>query len=439
MIFGRRRVKEDDDDDEDEEEEIELVSFQGALNGNPVDLAGNARLAQAGLMPAKELVTDGITRRAEVIRVEPKGERSQVTMQVDGVSYSGGKLSKQQTLAITQMMKLLAGLEPKLRGKPQSGGMRAEYQQTPYELHVDVAPLSEGAERLTIRTKNLKLKLNTVEDLGFSADIKQLMRDLTSKRHGITVVCGPPNSGTSTTFRALLRGLDVYLHSIFSFTKAPISDIYNITQFEENPGDNLKTTLERIVRAEGEVIVVDPLKDAETLQHFLAVSDKVSLVAEMAAKDCATAIGKLMEMAGDPNIIADNFEGFFSQRLVRMLCPDCKEAFRPNPKLLTQVGLPPETKALYRKGEPIVDEETGEEEPPCEKCGGVGYFGRAAMLEYIVITDEIKELIRAKAPPEQIKLKARKSGMLSFHKDGLRLVAEGKTSLEELQRVFKSA
>jgi type II secretory ATPase GspE/PulE/Tfp pilus assembly ATPase PilB-like protein len=427
------------DDDDDEDEVVDLVTFQGALNGNPVDLASNARLAQAALVPAKELVTDGMTKRAELIRVEPKGERSQVTVQVDGVAYSGGKLSKQQTLAVTQMMKLLAGLEPKLRGKPQSGGLKAEYQSTPYEVHVDVTPIAEGAERLTLRLKNQKLKLNTLEDLGIGQNIKDLARELTGKRHGITLVVGPTNSGTTTTLKAILRGLDVYLHAIFSLTKLSISDIYNITPFEANETDDLKATLDRIVRAEGDIIVVDPIKDAAQLQTYLTVTEKTSLITEMPARDCASALAKLTELSGDPNAIADNIEGLFSQKLVRLLCPNCKEAFRPNPKLLAQVGLPPETKVLYRKGEPIVDEETGEEEPPCEKCGGVGFFGRVAMIEYIIVNDAIKPLIRAKAAPDQIKAAARKEGMLTFHKDGLRLVAEGKTSLEELQRIFKPA
>lgn len=438
MVFGRRS-RDDDDEDEDEEEEIDLVTFLGALNGNAVDMASNARLAQAALIPAKELVTDGITRRAELIRVEPKGERSQVTMQVDGIAYSGGKLSKQQTLAITQFMKLIAGLEPKLRGKAQSGGLRAEHQGTPYELHVDVAPIAEGVERLSIRLKNQKLKLNTLEDLGISPKIKELCRELTGKRHGITLVCGPPNSGTTTTLKALLRGLDVYLHAIFSFTKLSIQDIYNITAFEANEGDDLRATLDRIVRAEADIVVVDPIKDAAQLATYLEVSEKTSLITEMSARDCGHCLAKLVELSGNPQAIAEHIEGLFSQKLVRILCSNCKEAFRPNPKLLAQVGLPPETKVLYRKGEPIVDEKTGEEEPPCEKCGGVGYFGRMAMLEYIVVGDEIKKLILAKAAPDLIKAQARKEGMLTFHKDGLRLVAEGKTSLEELQRIFKPA
>ncbi len=436
MIFGRRRDQ-DDDEEDDDEEELELVTFQGALNGKSVDLAGNARLAQAALMPTKELVTDGLIRRAELIRVEPKGERSQVTMSVDGVAYSGGKLSKQQTLAATQMMKLLSGLEPKLRGKPQSGGLRAEFREIPYELLVDVTPLPEGAERLTIRIRNLKAKLNTIEDLGLSPKIKELAREMSGKKHGLTLVCGPPNSGTSTTFRALLRGLDVYLHAIFTIAKHGVSDIYNITPFEQNPGDDLQTTLRRIVRAEADIIVIDPIKDAEQLKQVLTVTDRVAIMSEITAKDSAHALLKLSELAGDPNLIADSVEGVFSQKLVRLLCPECKEAFRPNPKLLAQVGLPPETKVLYRKGEALVDEDTGEEEDACEKCGGVGFFGRAAMIEYIAVTDDIRNLIRTKATPDLIKAKARQEGCLTFHKDGLRLVAEGRTALEELQRVFK--
>jgi len=201
----------------------------------------------------------------------------------------------------------------------------------------------------------------------------------------------------------------------------------------------LQQTLERIVRAESDIIVVDPIRDAEQWQPYASVLDRVALVTEMSARDSASCLTKLTEIAGGPNAVAEFVEIVFSQKLVRLLCANCKEAFRPNPKLLAQVGLPPETKFLYRKGEPIVAEESGEEEPPCEKCAGVGYLGRIAMLEYILMSDAIKELVRAKAAPDQIKAQARKEGMLTFHKDGLRLVAEGKTSLEELQRIFKPA
>jgi type IV pilus assembly protein PilB len=128
-----------------------------------------------------------------------------------------------------------------------------------------------------------------------------------------------------------------------------------------------------------------------------------------------------------------------SQKLVRLLCPDCKQAYRPNPKLLQKVGLPPETKVLYRAPKPEEEEEEDEDYEPCEKCGGVGYFGRTGMVEFIETTPAMKEIIEAGADAAKIREQAKKEKMQSWQSDGMRLVAAGKTSLEELQRVFKPA
>ncbi|WLD15244.1 GspE/PulE family protein [Planctellipticum variicoloris] len=440
MIFGMfRKSGGGGRDDDDDDEEIELVSFLGALNGKSADLAANGRLAQAGLIPAKELVTDAITRRAEMVRVEPKGERASVTMMVDGVAYAGSRLSKQQALAITGMLKLLGGMDAKLRGRAQSGGLKADLEGIPYEVLIDVTPLPEGAERLVVRLRNLKIKLDTPDDLAYSQYLKTKIRELTSRRRGLLLVVGPPNSGTTTTLFGVLRGIDVYLFSIFSIANLGTRDVYNINKFEVNEGDDLEASIMRMKRAEADVILVDPVQDAETARTLLEASEEVCLLAEMAAKDSVAAVGQLMQWTGDPKLVAKGLDGVFSQKLIRLLCTDCREAFRPNPKLLEKVGLPPETKVLYRKGEPAVDEKTGEEDPPCKKCNGVGYYGRVAMIELLTLSDELRKLISSgNATPEQIRSQARNDGMLTFQKDGLRLVAEGKTSLEELQRVFKA-
>jgi type IV pilus assembly protein PilB len=194
----------------------------------------------------------------------------------------------------------------------------------------------------------------------------------------------------------------------------------------------------RMMREEADVIFVDPIRDAETTQHLMSVADRICIVSEMQAKDCATAINQLAEWSGDRQQASELIDGVFSQKLVRLLCTSCREAFRPNPKLLEKVGLPPEIKVLYRKGEPTVDEKTGEESEPCERCNGVGFYGRTAMIEAIIPSDAIRKLVAEGASPDQIKAQARTEGSATFHKDGLRLVAEGKTSLEELQRVFKA-
>ena len=440
MVFGfgkkREEVDDDDDDDGGEDEDVVLVNFQGALNGKTADMAANARLVQAALRPTKDLITDGLERRAETIRIDTKGERAQVALSIDGMPFAGGRLAKPQATAIAQMLKVLCGLDARLKGKHQLGGVKAEYEGTKYELSVEIAPQPDATERVTIRVRNLSHKLDTPNDLGFSESLKQTIRDLTSNRHGLIVCCGMPGSGVTTTTYALLRGIDVYLYSIYSIAKTS-RELLNIKQFEVNEGDDLKTSMMRMMREEADVIFVDPIRNAETTQQLLSVADQICIVSEMQAKDCSTAIAQLVEWSGDPQRASEVIDGVFSPKLVRLLCTQCREAFRPNPKLLEKVGLPPETKVLYRKGEPIVNEKTGEEDDACEKCGGVGFYGRMAMMEVIVMSDPLRKLVAEGAPSDQIKALARAEGCLTFHKDGLRLVAEGKTSLEELQRVFK--
>lgn len=436
--FGKKRDVDDDDEDEDEEEEVDLVNFQGATNGKSADLAANARLVQAALLPTREMVTEALERRAEVLRLDVKGEKGQVALSVDGMPYAGSRMSKQQATAVTQMMKVLAGLDAKLKGKHQIGGVKAEFQETKYELTTDVAPQPDGTERLTIRIRNMKHKLDTPQDLGFSDATRAQIRELTSRRHGLIIVAGPAGSGVTTTLFAVVRGIDVYLYSIYTMMEPGTRELINVKVFQPNEGDDIETTIMRMMREEADVVVAKPIRDADTTKQLLNLADRICIMGEVAAKDAASGICQVAEWSEDRQKASEVIDAAYSQKLIRLLCTSCREAFRPNPKLLEKVGLPPETKTLYRKGEPLVDEKTGEEDPPCEKCNGTGYFGRMAMLEVIIVSDAIRKMIADGATADQIKATARSEGCLTFHKDGLRLVAEGKTSLEELQRVFKA-
>lgn len=439
MIFGfGGKRNDDDDDDEDDEDERELCSFQGALNDNPVDMKANARLVQAGLIPAKEIITDAIERRAETVRVEIKGERGSSTFYIDGVGFAGGKMPRPQTVAITQMLKLLCGLDPKLK-TAQAGGVKADFQGTPYEVTIDTAPQADGTEKLTARLRNLKIKIGTMEEAGFSAATKAQIRELTSKRHGLILIAGGPGSGVTTTAYAFLRGIDLFQYAAFTIVDMGSREVYNVQKFEPKPEDDLVQTYERIIRAEADVIFSEPIKTADIAKAGAGAADRVCVMGEIPAKDAASSIVQINQWVGDPQKVSEVFAAAYSTKLIRLLCPACKEAFRPNPKLLAKVGLPPETKVLYRKPEPEPDEKTGELPDPCEKCNDVGYIGRTPMLELISASEGMKKLIAEGAPVDQIKAQARTEGMLTFHKDGLRIVAEGKTSLEELQRLFKSA
>lgn len=435
MGLFSRRVEEDDED----EEEIELVLFQGALNGKEPNMKENQRLVQAGLTPAKELVTDGLSRRAETIRIDPKGERSQVVFLVDGIPYAGGKLTKPQGLAITQMLKLLSGLDIKVRNQPQVGGLKAQWNELPWELMIQTKPV-EGAEQLLIKVRNLKEKMITPDDLGMPDSLKAKIREWTSQHKGLSLAVGTPNSGVTTTAFGMLRGVDCYLYQIHSIRDMGTREVTNVTQFAANAEDSLEQTLMRIVRAESDCVFVDPVVNADVAKAVFAIQDKIAIVSEMPAKDCASAILQLVQWLEDPNLVADGLMGVINAKLIRKLCPECKQAYRPNPKLIAKVGLPADTKTLYRK--PVATENDDgevEEPPPCEKCGDTGYFGRTGIFEYIELTDPLKQLVIQGADANAIRTAARKEGMTTFSKDVLRHVAKGITSLEEVQRVFKPA
>ena len=429
MIFGFGKGVE-----EEEEEELELVTFQGALNGKQADLKANARLMEVGLVPAKELVSDALLRRAEMVRLEPKGKAAIVRLFIDGVAYPGGRIRKQEAHAVTQLLKLLSGLDTKQRKTRQKGGLKAEFSETPYELIIESEPTSEGVERLIVRARNLKLNINTPDDLGFSGEMQSKLRDMTKQRSGVVLACGPSRSGTTTTRFALGRSVDAYQFGIYTICDMENRELPYTTEFELRPDDDLTATMERIVRMDADVVFAEPIRDAETAKVIFSAQKKITIISEFLARDVTHGLLQLLKWVGDPQVVVGGLRVIVSQKMMRLLCKNCKQAFRPNPKLLKKVGLSPQTKVLYRPGKP--DPEDPEDEP-CYKCGGLGYYGRVAMYEMLEMTDGMREVVLQGADPAAIKVQMHKEEMQILQSEGLRLVADGKTSLEELQRAFK--
>jgi type II secretory ATPase GspE/PulE/Tfp pilus assembly ATPase PilB-like protein len=437
------RDRDDIDDDEDEDDR-EMVLFQGALNGQDANLASNARLVRAGLIPSKNIVTNALDRRAEMIVMDPKGQATLVRFVIDGVAYPGAKLTRQQGLAVTQMMKLLSGLDIQQRKIPQAGGVRAELAATKYELRVESTPIAEGAERLTIRAKNLKNDIETPGGAGISDDLRRKIRELSHQGSGALLVCGPPHSGTTTTSFAVMRCVDAYMQSIFTISDMGGRDIIHVTPFEVSPGQSWNEVIDRLIRVEAHVLFMDPIHNAETARNVLDAQKRLVIVAEFTAKDAAHGIVQLCQWAGEPKLVAEGLRGIVSSKLVRLLCQSCRTAFRPNPKLLQRIGLPPETKTLYRATtapppRQVQDDEDEEEYIPCSKCNGIGFLGRTGLFELIEMTDAMRQLVAENPDVAEIKKLARAEGMTTLQGSGLDLVAKGKTSLEELQRVFKAS
>ena len=435
MIFRRGRDDDDDDDVDEDEEDLELVLFQGAVNGNTADLSKHGRLVQAALIPAKKLVTDALARRAEMVRIEPKGKLSTSTYFVDGISYPGDRMPGPAALGITQMLKLLAGLDPNVRDKPQSGGINSSYDEKSYEVRIDTQPVQGGAERLIVRWQDPDVTLDTPSDLGFDEALVEKIREYAKKKTGLILVAGPPLGGVTTLAKATVRCVDAYLYSVYCLAHLE-KEMSHIRTFQSLEGDTLDQTITRALREDADVLFVDPIRDPDTAKTILDKSERAAFVAEFPAKDAADAISRLVKLSGDPKLVAGKLKLVISQMLIRLLCKKCRHAFRPNPRLLGKIGLPPTTKVLYR---PPREDEEEEEEDVCERCGGTGYYGRTGLIEAIEVTDGIKKVILSGANPDALRQQARAEKMQSFQSDGLRVAAEGRTSLEELQRAFKAA
>lgn len=434
--FGKRR---EEKDEEDEDEEVEYVLFQGAVNGNNPDLGAHAKLVEKALLPVKELVSEGLAVRADMIRFEPKGNVGITTTYIDGVPCPPNKVSPQQTLAMVQMLKLLAGMDPKAKGQPDAGGIKASFQEKKYELRINSQPMEGGGERLTLRVIDPTVKMETPKDLGFPESLVQKIREVSSARIGLVLSAGPPYSGVTSVKLAAVRSTDAYLYSIYCLADLGGRDLAHVKMFETLEGDDLTKTMMRAKREDADVLVVDPIDSPETATAVLEFADKAAIVSEMTARDAVDSVVRLVQMTKNPELVADRLKIVISQMLIRSLCKKCRRAYKPNPKLLGKIGLPPETRVLYR---PTIWEEPAEgskDEPEaCEECQGIGYRGRLGLLEVVEMTEGIQNIVKSGGDAKAIRAQVRAEKMQSFQSEGLRAVVEGKTSLEELQRAFKA-
>jgi type IV pilus assembly protein PilB len=263
---------------------------------------------------------------------------------------------------------------------------------------------------------------------------------LAAEKRGLIIVCGPPRSGVTTAIIGVVRCIDSFLYTIYNMANMGGRELTHVVDFKTEQNDDLETTIGRAIRVEADVILMDPIRDAETAATLMKMQEKVCMVAEVAARDAAYGVAQLNRWLNDSDALSRGLAAAISQKMIRLLCSNCKQAYKPNPKLAVRIGLPPETRVLYRPPVPPEPNERGEVEPydPCDVCGETGYFGRTALFEFIEMTDEMRSVIAEDPSVEAIKRQMKKEKMMTFQQEGLRLVAEGKTSLEELQRLFKA-
>lgn len=426
-----------DEDDEDEYEDVEQVLFQGPMFGREANLKQNPRLVKAGLVPVKRMISDGLGRRAHMILLEPSQGRIVIRFVIDGIPYPAGAIPGQRGIAMVQMLKVLAGLNPQERKAEQSGGINAEFEETKYELRTTFTPLKPGIERVRINVVNPKVTHYKPQDAGMPDDLISDLRGLTEDGKGIILSCGAPESGVTSLSLCVAHCVDPYLYAVFNMADLGGMQINNVTDFEPEEGHDLELSFDRLIRREADVIYMDPLTDPAVVQTMFEFADRLCFIAEIPAKNPIEAVKQLIDWVG-PEQVMKHLRGVISQKLIRKLCDDCKQAFRPNPQLLKRLSLPPETTVLYRAPSPPDpdDEDAPTIEELCEDCAGLPFHGRAPVYELLTMTEGMKEVVAEGAEPEAMKKQMVADGMRMLQRDAIRLVVEGKTALEEVQRSF---
>lgn len=427
----------DDDDDEDEYEDVEQVLFQGPMFGREANLKQNPRLVRAALVPVKKMISDGLSRRAHTILLEPVQGRVGIRFVVDGIPYPAGAIPGQRGMAMIQMIKVLAGLNPQERTEPQSGGINAEFDDTRFELLTEFVPLKPGVERLRIRVENPKISYLKPASAGMPDDLVAELRGFAEECKGIILTCGPPETGVTSLSMCVLHCIDPYLYSVFNMADIGNKELMNVTDFSPEEGHDLELSLDRLIRREADVLYMGKLTDPAVVQTMFEFADRLCFVGEIAGNTPPDAIKQLIEWVGT-DMVAQHLKGILTQKLIRTLCDDCKQAFRPNPQLVKRLRLPPETKVLYRAPAPPDpdDEDAPTIDELCEDCDGLPFHGRAAAFELLKVSEGMRDVITAGAEPDAIRETMASEEMRTLQRDAIRLVIEGKTALEEVQRSF---
>jgi general secretion pathway protein E len=386
----------------------------------------------AGEAPIIKLVNQVIRNAAESgasdIHIEPFEGQLKVRYRIDGLLREVDSPPAGSAAAVISRIKIMANLNIAERRLSQDGRFRQRVRGNDFDLRVSTVPTMHGESVVLrlLRRDDIELDFGP---LGFDTEQEQTMRDILAMPHGILLVTGPTGSGKSTTIYAALRHLNSPERMIITVEDPIEYNIHGINQMQAKPqiGLTFANALRSIVRQDPDVIMIGEMRDSETAQ--IAVQSALTghlVLSTLHTNDAAGSVMRLLDMGVEDYLLTSAVNAVQAQRLVRTLCHECREPYRPVDELVQRLGLDrfgcAATTSLYKAS-------------GCESCGGTGYSGRTAILEILRMTDPIKKLVLKRCDVGDIAKAAETQGMIPMRDDGLRKVVAGKTTIEEVLRV----
>ena len=378
------------------------------------------------------IINQAVEKQASDIHIEPFENELKVRYRVDGALFEVEAPPSRLYAALISRIKIMAKLDIAERRLPQDGRTRVRIEGKEIDIRISSIPTMYG-ESVVMR---LLYKDNTVRDfraLGFLDRTLDDFHKVLKMPYGILLVTGPTGSGKTTTLYAAMSELNDPSRKIITVEDPVEYQLLGINQIQVKPqiGLTFARALRSIVRQDPDVIMLGEMRDLETAE--IAVQSALTghlVLSTLHTNDAASSITRLLDMGIAGYLVTSVVNGLLAQRLVRALCPHCREPYEPMPELLERTNL-----VAMAGGKPIkLYHPIG-----CEQCNGTGYKGRLAVMEMLVMTDRIRRLILQTADARDIAAAARSEGMRTMYEDGLIKALNGLTSLEEVFRVTTQA
>ncbi len=371
------------------------------------------------------LITQAVRDRASDIHIEPEESVTRIRFRIDGILHEVPPPPKEWESAIISRIKVLAGMDIAESRSPQDGHFQATIDDKLIDFRVSTLPTIHG-ENVVLRLLDTASVAIGLEKLGFTTpqDLKKY-EELITKPYGIILSTGPTGCGKTTTLYSALMRINTMDKNIITLEDPVEYRLGLIRQVQVNPkaGITFANGLRAILRQDPDVIMVGEIRDLETARMAVQAALTGHLVfSTLHTNDAPSAVARLIDMGVEDFLVAASLIGVMAQRLVRVICLKCKEAYKPSPTILKKWRIEKEDVEVYRA-------------EGCPECKGTGYRGRTGIFELMVVDDEIKEMINQGASTVALRKKAQEKGMRLLWEDGREKVLRGITTFEEVARV----
>jgi len=369
------------------------------------------------------VLTQALRRLASDIHIEPYEKEIKVRFRIDGILYEIFSLPKRFQAHIVSRLKVMANLDIAEKRLPQDGRIKIKVANKTVDIRISVIPMAYG-ERIVLRLLDKSISILGLAEMGMAQKRLEIFEKLINKNTGILLVTGPTGSGKTTTLYAALNRINSMEKNIITIEDPIEYELKGVGQIQVNPKTELTFArgLRSVLRHDPDIIMVGEIRDLETVEIAIQASLTGHLVfSTLHTNDATGALTRLVDMGVEPFLIASSLLAVLAQRLVRRICPDCKEPFHPEEATLEELGLPKDQVFYHGRG--------------CEACMQSGYRGRSGIFELLVMDNDTRHLLTSGADSVKMKDMAVRNGMATLFEDGLLKVKTGLTTLNEVLRV----